>query len=505
MKVISIILVFILTLSSDLFAQENPNVLNGYKFAVVDILKYDNSALDVWGISSQVLFALKQKGFIILRNEEDIKRIEPPLNEILYVFINHSQICEGCGPKKVNLTFKNYNDEVVYTSQGSGICVVGLQCEVDKATKKALSGIYTFNYRFNSSLSPLFLPITEKTNESEQNLKEYFNNNNLNQIEGIYKSFQSGNMPFYKFAIKKRGEKYIAIIIDAGEGSIWKPGEVKAYFEPTSIRGFYSVKWYRRNKTSYETFAKMENEAILSLDSGGGENELSNFIKIYPSSEIDLPQNKFQKSSGSGFIISSNGIIATNAHVIDNATSIRIQTSNEVGNIEYNAKVLLKDNNNDVALIKIDDLSFKGFSELPYGFAERAEIGEKAFTIGYPLNDIMGTNYKVTDGIVSSTSGINDDIRYLQISVPLQPGNSGGPLFNNFGDIIGITSARLNSKAVGTDIENVNYAIKISYLLNLYSMLPDTEKLKTTPSQNKKELQDQVKTLKNFVCLIKVN
>jgi hypothetical protein len=57
-------------------------------------------------------------------------------------------------------------------------------------------------------------------------------------------------MPFYKFAIKKRGEKYIAIIIDAGEGSIWKPGEVKAYFEPTSIRGFYSVKWYRRNKTS---------------------------------------------------------------------------------------------------------------------------------------------------------------------------------------------------------------------------------------------------------------
>jgi hypothetical protein len=64
MKVISIILVFILTLSSDLFAQENPNVLNGYKFAVVDILKYDNSALDVWGISSQVLFALKQKGFI---------------------------------------------------------------------------------------------------------------------------------------------------------------------------------------------------------------------------------------------------------------------------------------------------------------------------------------------------------------------------------------------------------------------------------------------------------
>lgn len=96
-------------------------------------------------------------------------------------------------------------------------------------------------------------------------------------------------------------------------------------------------------------------------------------------------------------------------------------------------------------------------------------------------------------------------MRYYQISVPLQPGNSGGPLFNYEGDVIGITSARLNSKAVGTDIENVNYAIKISYLLNLYNMLPNVEKLSTTPTQTEKELQDHVKLLKNYVCLIKVN
>jgi S1-C subfamily serine protease len=117
----------------------------------------------------------------------------------------------------------------------------------------------------------------------------------------------------------------------------------------------------------------------------------------------------------------------------------------------------------------------------------------------------MGTNYKVTDGIVSSVSGIDDDMRYYQITVPLQPGNSGGPLFNSSGDVIGITSARLNSKAVGTEVENVNYAIKISYLLNLYNMLPNSEELKTTSSSSNKELQEQVKVLKNYVCLIKVN
>ena len=163
------------------------------------------------------------------------------------------------------------------------------------------------------------------------------------------------------------------------------------------------------------------------------------------------------------------------------------------------------DSKNDVALIKIQDENFKGLSDIPYSIIEKAEIGEKAFTIGFPLNDVMGSNYKVTDGIVSSISGIDDDMRYYQISVPLQPGNSGGPLFNSNGDIIGITSARLNSKSVGTEVENVNYAIKISYLVNLYKMLPYSGELKTTSSPNNKELKEQVKVLKNYVCLIKVN
>ena len=116
----------------------------------------------------------------------------------------------------------------------------------------------------------------------------------------------------------------------------------------------------------------------------------------------------------------------------------------------------------------------------------------------------MGTNYKVTDGIISSKSGIADDVRYFQISVPIQPGNSGGPLFNKEGNIIGITSAKLNSKAVGTLVENVNYAIKITYLINLYNMLPSSSQLPNTPSLAGKELQEQIKTLKNYVCLIKI-
>ena len=135
---------------------------------------------------------------------------------------------------------------------------------------------------------------------------------------------------------------------------------------------------------------------------------------------------------------------------------------------------------------------------------EKADIGENVFTIGYPLNDIMGNNYKLSNGIISAKSGIEDDIRFYQISVPLQPGNSGGPLFNSEGNIIGLTTSRLNSKAVGTEIENVNYAIKSSYLLTLYTMLPNSNILPSNSTLATKDLKDQVKILKNFVCLIEI-
>ena len=154
---------------------------------------------------------------------------------------------------------------------------------------------------------------------------------------------------------------------------------------------------------------------------------------MYPTAEKDFTFNsKIQKSSGSGFFLTSDGIIATNAHVVNNAETLKVQLSNEMGNFEYSAKILLLDSQNDVALIKIDDEKFSGMADIPYSIVTRAEVGEKAFTIGYPLNDVMGTNYKVTDG-VSSLSGIEDDLRYYQISVPLQLENSGGPLFNSSG------------------------------------------------------------------------
>jgi S1-C subfamily serine protease len=313
-------------------------------------------------------------------------------------------------------------------------------------------------------------------------------------------------MPYYKIAIIKAKEAYKAIILES-ELKSWKAGEVKAYFEQSSMKGFYSTKWYMGNKLPYETFANMDNEALLSIELKNeiGEKTQDKFIKMFPPALGDVTYNKNNlKSTGSGFFLTSTGIIATNAHVISDASKIEVVVSNEIGTFTYKTKVLLSDNKNDVALLQIEDSTFKGLSSIPYGLIEKGEVGEKVFTIGYPLNDVMGKNYKLTDGIISSISGIEDDVRYYQISVPLQPGNSGGPLFNKDGIVIGITSSRLNSKAVGTELQNVNYAIKSSYLLNLYNMIPNTAKMATTSQVANKQLQDQVKILKNYVCIIRI-
>jgi len=113
----------------------------------------------------------------------------------------------------------------------------------------------------------------------------------------------------------------------------------------------------------------------------------------------------------------------------------------------------------------------------------------------------MGDSYKVTDGIISSNIGYMNDLKYYQISVPFQPDNSGGALFDKNGNVIGLTSAKL----IGKGLENVGYAIKIAYLDLLLRNLPNYESLISDNTLVGKTFEEQIKIFKNDVCLIKVN
>jgi len=220
------------------------------------------------------------------------------------------------------------------------------------------------------------------------------------------------------------------------------------------------------------------------------------WIKLSPIAEDNV---KKQKSSGTGFAISSNGIIVTNFHVIDGAKSILIRGINADFNKTYKAKILLSDKNNDLALLQIDDYGFTSFGTIPYTFKMGlGSVGENIFVLGYPLRASMGDEVKLTNGIISSRTGFQGDITSYQVSAPAQPGNSGGPLFDNQGNLIGIISA----KHAGA--ENVSYAVKSTYLINLIDLLSNPLKLQTVNLLTGKSLTQQVELVKKFVYIIEV-
>ena len=114
---------------------------------------------------------------------------------------------------------------------------------------------------------------------------------------------------------------------------------------------------------------------------------------------------------------------------------------------------MISDKNNDLAIVKIDDPSFTTLGEVPYALATGlADVGEEVLTLGYPLNAVMGDEIKLTNGIISSRTGFQGDASSYQLSVAVYPGNSGGPLFNAQGDVVGVVNARLP--------ESATYAVK---------------------------------------------
>ena len=219
-----------------------------------------------------------------------------------------------------------------------------------------------------------------------------------------------------------------------------------------------------------------------------------------------LAQNKrFTVSSGTGFALSSRGYIATNYHVVEGAISIEVKGIGGSFTRKYTAEVVAFDKLNDLAIIKIKDTSFTSLDAVPYIFRNSiAETGENVFTLGYPLTEIMGEEIKLTNGIINSNTGFQDDISCFQISVPIQPGNSGGPLFDKSGYLIGVTSSGINHKLNLT--ENVNYAVKINYLKKLINnSLSQKIILAKTNLLASKSISEQAKIAKKFIYQILIN
>jgi Trypsin-like peptidase domain len=162
--------------------------------------------------------------------------------------------------------------------------------------------------------------------------------------------------------------------------------------------------------------------------------------------------------SGSGVVISAHGEVLTNAHVVENCTQITVRSSS--GDLAP-ALLIARDEKNDLAVVRrmVPLTSAAVFRD-----EGPVRAGDAVVALGYPLSGLLATSANLTVGNVSALAGLSDDSRYLQISAPVQPGNSGGPLLDASGHLVGIVTAKLNAALVarftGDIPQNVNFALK---------------------------------------------
>jgi TPR repeat protein len=195
--------------------------------------------------------------------------------------------------------------------------------------------------------------------------------------------------------------------------------------------------------------------------------------------------------TGSSFVVSANGDVLTNRHVVVGCNRLRVGGQN--------TKVIAQDPNNDLALLRTEKTanSFAYFRE-----GRGARVGEKVSVAGYPLRGILGDNLNVSFGNISSLTGIGNDSRLFQISAPVNPGNSGGPLLDGSGNIIGVVTSKLNAlfvaKKIGDIPQGANFAIKSSIVrifLDLNNVDYETARSRTPKTTTKVADEAQKYTL----------
>jgi len=261
---------------------------------------------------------------------------------------------------------------------------------------------------------------------------------------------------------------------------------IAASFVLLAMVSLYSIQSSNKQAGTFEAMSK---------DIAKIRTSHNTLIRDIKSRKVDDTNAKPASFGGSGFAISGNGYIVTNYHVVRGADSIHVQN----GKGSYKVQSVYTDPVNDIAILKINDKTFENLPSLPYTIKKGASsLGESVFTLGFPKDDIV-----LGDGYVSSKNGINGDTLAYQVAIPVNPGNSGGPLLDNSGNIVGI----INGKENKTD--GATFAVKSKYIMEALSAIPQ-DSLSKRVSYGKKSVlrglkrNKQVEKMQDYVFMIKV-
>jgi S1-C subfamily serine protease len=327
-------------------------------------------------------------------------------------------------------------------------------------------------------------------------IKDEWRSGTEDEKEGIY--IQSNGSDPYLLAIIKIDGGYIEIYL-YGPGSDWHEGDVKAFFEQADSQGnLYNVTWFSRSGSDDTNVrAVFSGNSMFTLIIPGFFGRTDYYRKIFPYAS-DFAR---ERGTGTGFLMNREGYVITNFHVIANSQHILVRGIGGDFARAYPYTVELIDQQNDIAIIK-PEVSFLRFSDPPYGFRnDDLPQGSEVFTLGYPIRAAMGDEIKLTNGIISALSGYRGNPNAYQTTASITPGNSGGPLFDMEGYVIGINSAYLPAA------NNAYYAVKIRYALelirnsNLRINAPQPNRFLNFSNQT---LAQRTSAVKDFVYMIEV-
>ena len=270
-----------------------------------------------------------------------------------------------------------------------------------------------------------------------------------------------------------------------GRGAILTLAVALASFGAGSLYTSYNwieeqVKANKEAVANQHTVSQMPQNTIsqTSTNKSGAGLSVAEVANIAAASVVEITteavSNDFffgqyvNQGAGSGVIISSDGYIATNNHVIDGASKITVRLTNGE---EYQAKLIGTDPQTDVAVIKVEDAKLQ---PVTYGDSDSLAVGDTAIAIGNPLGKLGGT---VTNGIISALNREiqleNQKMTLLQTNAAINPGNSGGGLFNDQGQLIGLVVAKSGGSSSGTSIEGLGFAIPVNVVKEVVKSIMD--------------------------------
>ena len=353
--------------------------------------------------------------------------------------------------------FEITRDAVTFTIDG--IAYSFKPEELSKVTRKKL---------WNENGEPAFesVKISEEDKIKEDAKKEVLRNTLKNENFEIIQVMDGGCHAFLFDSVWHKGERVIVnersgkrIFIRGNHSDYLANGEI--YSATLYWAGTYRYITTEDKVNTVQSYCAEMNDAI--------EVWAARLNGTYSDGDLRISPNPGDRAYGTAFAITDKGHLITNWHVVEDAKTIKVIINEK----EHVAKVVGSDKVNDLALLKIDAST----TPLFLGFTTAVDIGDKVLALGYPNPDIQGKSVKLTDGVVSSLKGLQDDPVRYQISAPIQPGNSGGPLVAQDNSVIGIIDSKIDDfyalKHSGSISQNVNYAIKVDYLRPLLKLHPD--------------------------------